>query len=374
MPNIPSDYCTATTIRRGDTEYLSFGGCNYLGLAHDPRILQAARDAIGRYGLSSSASRETTGNARPHSMLEEQLTEWCGHRAGLLVPDGYTANLAALQGLESMGIKHAVIDQRAHASLKDAAILASMRIHLFDHLNAVHASDILSGLDSSAVVMTDSVFTTDGVLAPASQLNESLRHNDWLLLDDCHGFAVLGDHGRGIADELRLQRDRLIVTTTLAKGLGCAGGIVMGNHDPIEAARNTSIAYRCTTPAAPPLVNAGLEALNILKHDDSIHIHLQRNIIHVREILNSVGIETHTLPTAIFAFTIGDLEQMQSIDAQLLQLGVILPLMEYPNGPAPIYFRLAVNASHTHEQLEHLRSALYKATQTVAVETPKIQS
>jgi len=370
MPNIPSDFCTATTIRRGDTDYLSFGGCNYLGLAHDPRVLHAAQEALGRYGLSSSASRETTGNARPHAKLEKQLTAFCGHEAGLLVPDGYTANLAALQGLEAMGIKHAVIDERAHASLKDAAILASLDIHLFDHLDADHARSIIEKLDAPAVIMTDSVFTTDGDLAPAESLNELLRDDDWLLLDDCHGFGVMGDHGRGIADELSLRRDQLIVTSTLAKGLGCAGGIVMGHRDPIEAARETSIAYICTTPAAPPLVNAGLEALNILKHDDSIHARLQRNISHVREVLNSVGIETHSLRTAIFAFTIGDLERMRSIENQLLELGVILPLMEYPNGPAPMYFRLAVNASHTPEQLEHLRSALQRATQTVAVEVP----
>ena len=220
MPNIPTDFCSATTIRRGSTDFLSFGGCNYAGLAHDPRVIKAVQEAVSEFGLSSSASRETTGNARPHAQLESLLTEFCKHQAGLLVPDGYTANLAALQGLEMMGIKHAFIDERAHASLKDAAILAKMDIHLFDHLNADHASALLNNLDAPAVILTDSVFTTDGILAPAHALHDALREHDWLLLDDCHGFAVLGDHGRGTPDELDLHTNQLIVTTTLAKGLG----------------------------------------------------------------------------------------------------------------------------------------------------------
>ncbi len=361
MPNIPSDSCTATTIRRGSTEFLSFGGCNYLGFAHHPAILEAVRKSVTLYGLSSSASRETTGNARPHAELESQLTAFCDHQAGLLVPDGYTANLAAMQGLEAMGITCALIDTRAHASLKDAATLAGMDIHLYDHLDAEHARSILHALPAPAAILTDSVFTTDGDLAPVHALNAALREHDWLVLDDCHGFAVLGDHGRGTPSELNLRSDRLIVTTTLAKGLGCAGGIVMGASTPIEAARNHSIAYRCTTPAAPPLVAAGLEALRLLQTNDQLHPTLRTNIDHVREILRSFDLPAHDLHTSIFAFTIGDESAMKRIENRLLDAKIILPLMEYPNGPAPLYFRLAVNAAHTPEQLEHLRAGLETA-------------
>lgn len=361
MPNIPSDFCTATTIRRGTREFLSFGGCNYLGLAHHPDVIEAVRSAVSEFGLSSSASRETTGNARPHAVLESRLTEFCQHEAGLLVPDGYTANLAVMQGLETLGIEHALIDARAHASLKDAAVLAKMEIHLFDHLDADHANSLLNGLKLPAAILSDSVFTTDGDLAPAQYLCDALRPDDWLVLDDCHGFAVLGDHGRGTPNELGLQSDQLIVTTTLAKGLGCAGGIVMGTTKPIETARAHSIAYRCTTPAAPPLVAAGLKSLAILQSDDTLHRNLRRNIDHIREILRSHDLPAHDIHTPIFAFTIGDQATMNRIEQSLLQSGIIVPLMEYPNGPAPIYFRLSVNASHTPEQLEQLRTALTQA-------------
>lgn len=358
MANVPTDFCNATTIGRGDRSYVSFGGCNYLGLAHHPRVIEAVREAAPVYGLSSSASRETTGNARPHALLERRITDFCAHESGLLVPDGYTANLAATQGLEQLGVKHALIDERAHASLKDAAKLAQMSVTLFDHLDAVHAAQRLSQMSGPCAVMTDSVFTTDGGLAPAQALLDVLRPDDWLVLDDCHGFGVLGRQGRGTPDELGLESEHLIVTTTLAKGLGCAGGMVMGPEMAVGASRAHSIAYRCTTPASPPLVAGGLAALDILMNDGRIHPRLRGNIDRVREILRSLGIPAHDLASAIFAFVLGDVERMQRIERDMLDAGVILPLMAYPNGPAPMYFRLTVNPEHTREQLELLREAL----------------
>lgn len=360
MPNIPTDSCDATTITREGRSYLSFGGCNYLGLAHHPRVIRAVQEAATIYGLSSSASRETTGNARPHAELESELTHFCGHESGLLVPDGYTANLAALQGLEHLGIRNALIDSRAHASLKDAARLSGMHIHIYEHLNPDHARQLIHSTNGPSVILSDSVFTTDGDLAPAMELLNTLRDDDWLLLDDCHGFAVLGEQGRGMPNAIGLHSDRLIVTTTLAKGLGCAGGIVMGSSIPVESARSQSIAYRCTTPASPALVSGGLEALRILKEDPSIHTRVQEAVGLTRAVLRAYGIETHSHASAIFAFILGDLDRMRQIEHAMYERGIILPLMDYPNGPAPMYFRMSVNASHTREQIEYFGETLHE--------------
>ncbi len=360
MPNIPTESCDATTITREGRSYLSFGGCNYLGLAHHPRVIRAVQEAATVYGLSSSASRETTGNARPHAELEAELTQFCAHESGLLVPDGYTANLAALQGLEHLDIRNALIDNRAHASLKDAARLAGMQIYPYKHLDPAHAHQLIRSIDGPCVILTDSVFTTDGDLAPAKELLALLRDEDWLLLDDCHGFAVLGEQGRGMPNAIGLRSDRLIVTTTLAKGLGCAGGIVMGPSTPIESARSHSIAYRCTTPASPALVAAGLESLHILRGDPSIHDRVAQAVSITRAVLRANGIEAHDHASAIFAFTIGDLDHMRGIEHAMYERGIILPLMDYPNGPAPMYFRMSVNASHTREQIEHFGDTLHE--------------
>lgn len=358
MPNNPPDSCTASAAQINDRTVITFGGCNYCALAHHPAVHQAVRDAIETFGLSTSASRATTGNTAPHQQLEDTLRDFCEHDAALLLPDGYTANLAAFQGLHALGIKHAVLDERAHSSIADAAKLAGMQIHRFEHIDAIDAATVIAKLVGPAVLATDSVFTTDGVIAPAHELSKALRRGDFLLLDDCHGFAVLGDQGRGTPSELSFASDQLIVTTTLAKGLGCAGGVVMGPAAPVEAAREQSTAYICTTPASPVLCAGALKAIEILRTDPHLHNQLRRNTEIVRTILRDHHIETHSTKTPIFAFTVGDASDMHELAATMLDRGILLPLMHYPNGPAPVYFRLSVTAAHTDTQLQQLDAAL----------------
>jgi 8-amino-7-oxononanoate synthase len=365
MPNPPTQSASATHVSRIDNvgncnTYLTFGGCNYLGLAHHPKVIAAAQAALTTFGLSTSASRQTTGNAQPHSDLESTLATFTGFEDALLVPDGYTANLAALQGLAAIGINHAVIDARAHASLKDAANLAQMTIHTYDHLNAAQAHQILATLDAPAVVLTDAVFTTDGDLAPLQELLENIGHHI-LLIDDCHGFTVLGDQGRGTANHFNLTHQNLMMTTTLVKGLGSAGGVVLGSPNLVAASRDHSTAYICTTPASPALAAAAKIALDLLQTQPCIHAQLLDNINSTRAMLRSHGIQTHNHPTPIFAFTLGDESEMLRIVQALLNEHIILPLMQYPNGPAPTYFRLSINASHTKAHIDQLDQALTNA-------------
>lgn len=357
----PVEASTPTTARIDGRDVVSFGGCNYLGLAQHPRVCRAAADAIARFGLSASASRETTGNTRAHQDLETELAAFCGYESGLLVPDGYIANLAALQGLAAQGFRHAVVDARAHASLRDAAGMGGMRVTPFDHLDADDAGTRLRACDGPAAVLTDSVFAADGAVAPARELLAALRPGDRLLLDDCHGFAVLGRQGRGVGDELGLPRDRVVLTTTLAKGLGCGGGIVMGSREYVATARARSTAYVCTTPTSPILASAGLEALRVLHDEPTLHARLRDNARAVRGLLRSSGIDCGDMPTPVVAFTTGDpptAEGMRALHRAALADGVLLPLVEYPGGPAPAYFRLSVSAMHTDEQIALLAGVL----------------
>lgn len=362
MPNPPSQSASATHVTRKDSAgnshtYLIFGGCNYLGLAHHPDVISAAQSALTTFGLSTSASRQTTGNAQPHSDLEGALSAFTGFADALLVPDGYTANLAALQGLAAKGITNAVIDARAHASLKDAAVLAQMTIHTYDHLDPDHAHKILNTLVEPAVVLTDAVFTTDGDLAPLAELLAGIGSHI-LLIDDCHGFTVLGRQGRGTADHFNLSHPNLMMTTTLVKGLGCAGGVVLGSLEHVGAARDHSTAFICTTPASPALAAGAMTSLKLLQTQPGIHEQLLTNINNTRSMLNSHCIKTHNHPTPIFAFTLGSEEDMLNIERSLLEQRIILPLMQYPNGPAPTYFRLSINASHTKAHIDLLDNAL----------------
>jgi 8-amino-7-oxononanoate synthase len=357
----PIDACSPTTVRLGERTLTSFGGCNYLGLAQHPRVLRAAAEAMARFGLSTSASRETTGNTRLHAELELRLAIFCGHPAALLVPDGYIANLAAMQALAASGVRSAVIDTRAHASLRDAAVMAGLTVRGFAHLDAADARRMLNADFGPAVLATDSVFAADGAIAPATDLLAALRPGDRLLLDDCHGLAVLGRQGRGLADHLRLASPALLVTTTLAKGLGCAGGVVMGDADLIDTARAHSTAYICTTPASPVLVGAAIEALAVLADEPGLHERLAANTRAVRRLLAPRFGVAPDHPVPIIAFTTGTPQEMHRLRAAADQAGLITPLVSYPGGPSPLYFRLSVSSAHTHEQITMLAHALQVA-------------
>lgn len=365
----PFDACSPTTVRLGDHTLTSFGGCNYLGLAQHPRVLRAAGEAMARYGLSTSASRETTGNTRLHADLELALAAFCGHPSVLLVPDGYIANLAAMQALAASGVRAAVIDARAHASLRDAAVMAGLAVRPFAHLDASDARRWLETDAGPAVVATDSVFAADGAIAPAADLLAALRPGDRLLLDDCHGLAVLGRQGRGLADHLGLASPALLVTTTLAKGLGCAGGVVMGQTDLVDTARVRSTAYICTTPASPVLVGAAIEALAVLEAEPALHERLAANTRTVRWMLAPrFGVDPNH-PAPIIAFTAGTPEDMRRLQTNAENAGLIAPLVSYPGGPAPVYFRLSVSAAHTPEQIDLLASTLHAAPHPTPVES-----
>ncbi len=354
----PLQASSATTARIDGREMVVFGGCDYLGLAHHPAVLGAARGAIGRFGLSASASRETTGNASVHAELESRMASFCGLEAGLLVPDGYIANLAAAQGLFARGFRHAVIDARAHASLADAARLSGLRATVYPHLDAARAGEALARCDGPAAVLTDSVFAADGARAPLEALRGCLRDDDALLIDDCHGLCVLGDRGRGAASAGGLADHRLVVTTTLAKGFGCGGGMVMGSVDVVSSLRQASTAYICTTPVSPVLAAAGLAVLGVLGQEAGLLDSLRRNAGHMAGLLRRAGLGEHDGVIPIFAFTGSDDRHMRALFDSAWSRGIWMPLVSYPGGPGARYFRLSVNAAHSPDQIDALGEVL----------------
>jgi len=358
MLSTPLDGATSTHARASGRQFVIFGGCNYLGLAQHPRVIGAAGAAAGRYGLSTSASRTTTGNTTLHEGLEADLCAHLGAEAALLLPDGYTANIAALQTL-SRTTRVAVVDERAHRSLFDAAATARVETRTYRHRDAEDAARVAGAVGSPVVIMTDGVFAADGAIAPLAELLDALPDaGSRLLVDDCHGFVVLGRDGRGTLDELAITPDdRVVVTTTLAKGLGCAGGAVLGTRPLIETARLHAGAFVCTTPTSPMLIAAAREALRVVTEEPARLGRLRANAARLSEAVAPHEI-TPDPRTPIAAFTLGDEPAMQATRATLEREGIAVPLVAYPGGPVPVYFRATVTADHTPEQLDRLALAL----------------
>lgn len=360
MPAPAFQASDATTVTLADGRVVvSFGGCNYLGLASHPAVVNAVRSALELFGLSATASRETTGNATPHEALERELADFLNVERALLVPDGYIANIAACQGLVGLDVSVALIDERGHASLADAARTAGLRIVRYDHAcheSVAHA--LRTARPSAAVVMTDGVFTADGQIAPIADLLGELGADDWLLVDDCHGLGTVGRGGRGSVAEARLDDPRVVVTSSLAKGLGGAGGIVAGSGSFVTHCHRSS-GYICTTPIAPALAEGTRAALRVLRAEPGLLDTLHANAVRLRSGLRRLGLisDTDDRATPLAAFTIGDTPTMERLASGLLHDGYRVPLIRYPGGPAEAYFRLSVNAEHTGGQIDGLLDA-----------------
>lgn len=354
----PVTSSTTTTVEIGGRTLLSFGGCDYLGLAHHAAVVGAAREALGVYGLSTTASRVTTGNTAAHDRLEQDAARLLSQPAAVVVPEGYTANLALAQAL-ARRVRMALIDERAHRSLPDAATAGGLQIVRFSHRDAADAARCLARVGPEPVaILTDGVFTADGAVAPVRELLAALRtHRDVLVVDDCHGVGVLGE-GRGTCRMLGVSDPRLVITTTLAKGLGCYGGVVAGGHETIDEVRGFATAFICTTPVPPAIAAAASAAIRILEHDRPRLAALAANARALRGAIRSLGLELADQPTPIVAFAMADEGAMEQLHLGLMEEGILAPLIRYPGGPAARFFRLTVTAEHSTAQIECLREAM----------------
>jgi len=368
MPRFPVSGATATHVTMQGREVLSFGGCNYLGLAQHPEVIAAAMRAIARFGLSTSASRETTGNTTAHDDLETALIRFLGAPACVVVPDGYTANLAVAQALAS-DHRVGLIDRRSHKSIREAVAVSGMELVEFDHLSAGSAAEQVARHATRGIALfTDGVFTADGAIAPLPDLLATLpARGATLVVDDCHGFCVMGARGAGTVSHFGLADPRIVITTTLAKGLGCHGGVVAGAPWVAERVRTRASAYICTTPTSPAIVAAAAEAVGVVLREPHRLTRLRENAQRLSSGLMRLGVEIVRTPAPINAFVLSSADRMLQVHTDLLAEGILAPLISYPGGPASTYFRLSVTCEHRPEKIDRLLAALGARLYTAAV-------
>lgn len=363
MPRLHVESSTATSLVLDGRELLAFAGCNYLGFAQHPKVIAAAAAGLAQFGISTTASRETTGNTTIHDLLEVDLALFTRQEAAILLAEGYTANFAVAQGLcATHGI--ALVDAKAHRSIRNAATAAGMQVMEYEHLNPASAAWLARQYaDQGVAIFTDGIFAADGAIAPLDGLLKILPANrGTLVVDDCHGFCVMGDGGRGLIDHAKLDDPRVCMTTTLAKGLGCYGGAVIGRRSLVDTVRQHSDVYRRSTPVPTPIAMGARAALALLRDEPTLVETLRSNTARCRQVLTRCGLRVHDDPVPVFTFVLdGDVSRMERVHDRLLALGIYAPLIEYPGGPSPRYFRLTVTASHTPAQIDRLGDELHAA-------------
>jgi 8-amino-7-oxononanoate synthase len=343
-------------------ELLHFGGNDYLGLAGDPRVVAAAQLGAARYGVGAGAAHLVSGHFAAHDALERELALWaapCADARALLFSAGYMANLAIVSALCGRG--DAVFGDRLnHACLNDAAILSRAHFVRYRHRDLGALGDRLAESRAARkLICTDAVFSMDGSLAPLPGLLDlAERYDAWLVIDDAHGFGVLGN-GRGAAAHFGLASARIVYMGTLGKAAGVGGAFVAAHRTVIEQLLQTARSYVYTT-ASPPLLACALqESLALIRGEPQRREHLQALIARWRA--GAVALPWPLMPseTAIQPLQVGSNAAALALSEALWQRGLWVPAIRPPTVPrGTARLRITLSAAHSHADVERLLHAL----------------
>ncbi|HAS50788.1 MAG TPA: 8-amino-7-oxononanoate synthase [Gammaproteobacteria bacterium] len=342
-------------------ELISFCSNDYLGLANDPAVVEAARAGATTWGIGGGASHLVSGHLAPHEALEERLAAFTGFARALLFSTGYMANLGIVPALVGRG-DAIFADKLNHASLIDAVQLSRAESYRYAHGDlAVLERQLSVSSASRKLILADAVFSMDGDLAPLPELLElAERFDAWLVVDDAHGFGVLGPHGQGSLAHFGLPPSpRLILMGTLGKASGVSGAFVAGDHRVIEWLMQRARPYIFTTASSPVIAAALLTSLEIIAASDERRAHLQGLIAQLRDGLT--GLPWRLLPslTAIQPLIIGENQAALALAEQLLTRGLWVPAIRPPTVPTgTARLRISLSAAHTVQQVDALLAAL----------------
>jgi len=341
---------------------VNFCSNDYLGLAADPRVAQAARRALDECGTGSGASALVSGYNREHRLLEEALAQFLQRPRALLFGSGWAANLGVLRALLGRG-DTLIADELNHASLIDGGRLSGARYVRAGHADAAAVEAALreAPRDGLRLVATDGVFSMDGDVADLPQLEAACRaHDAALMVDDAHGFGVLGASGRGAVESLGATPD--IHVATLGKALGVAGAFVAGSEDLVEYLVQRARSWVFSTAPPPALAAAARCALGILQAEPERRARLFANIRRFREGAAQRGIPLgprSAIDTPIQPLILGEERRALALSAGLLQRGYWVTAIRPPTVPAgTARLRITLSAAHTEAQVDGLCDAL----------------
>ena len=330
---------------------------DYLGLSQHPEVIEGGVAALRTWGSGSTGSRLVTGNTELHEEFESELADFVGAEAALVFSSGYTANLGAVVCLSGPG-SLVVSDAASHASLVDACRLSRARIVVTPHRNVDAVEAALAARDEErALVVTDSVFSTDGALAPLRRLHEVCRaHGALLLVDEAHGLGVRGTGGRGLVHELGLAgAPDVVLTTTLSKALGSQGGAVLGSVAVRDHLVDSARPFIFDTGLAPAAVGAALAALRVLGKEPW---RPQAVLAHART-LATICDAPETPESAVVSVILGDPDTAVAAATACLQAGVRVGCFRPPTVAAGTSrLRLTARASLTDEEIDLARAVL----------------
>ncbi len=350
---------------------LNFCSNNYLGLANHPRIVQAARESMEKYGVGPAAVRTIAGTMDLHLKLEQRLAAFKGVESAITFQSGFTANLGTIPAL--VGKDDAIFsDELNHASIIDGARLSGAKIIRFAHCDPADLEKQLKEQRASyprAMVITDGVFSMDGDVAPLDKIYEVTQQYDALLMvDDAHGEGVLGKGGRGIVDHYGLHGKVEVEIGTLSKAFGVVGGVVAGNPLVVEWLRQRGRPFLFSSAMTVPDVAACLAAVDILESSTELVDKLWDNARYFKAEMKQLGFDTGKSTTPITPVMLGEAPLAQQFSRELFEQGVFAMSIGFPTVPrGKARIRVMISASHEKSDLDKGLEAFAKVGRKLGV-------
>src|SRR5260370_14714253 len=347
---------------------INFSSNDYLGLANDSRLREAAIAAIGEFGVGAGASRLVSGTQSPHLRLESALASWKGTEAALCFSSGSAAALGTIPALVASN-DIIVLDKLCHASLIDGAKLSGAILRVFPHNHLGKLENHLEWAqrqhaDKRVLILTESVFSMDGDRAPLRELIELKKHFSALLfLDEAHAVGVIGPNGRGLAAAENLDRDVDVQMGTLSKAVGASGGYICGSRSLIDWLLNRARSFVYSTAPPPGIVAAALAAVNFLISPEGQQRRrlLWERIALMHELLPRGGLNKKATDavSAIFPWIVGDEQAAIDLASGLQSEGFLVPAIRYPTvAKGSARLRITVTSAHEDAQIRSLCQAV----------------
>jgi 8-amino-7-oxononanoate synthase len=347
----------------GGRVYVQFCSNNYLGLAGDPEVIEAARQATQKWGTGAGASRLVAGSLAIHQELESALAGFKGTEAALLFPSGFMANLAVLTTFA--GERDLIVcDKLNHASLLDAARFSGGTVRTFPHRNSQRARELLARdtpvSDGRRFLVSDTVFSMDGDVALLPELHNAARESGALLMvDDAHGTGILGERGAGLAELQQAEGGVDVTIGTRSKALGSLGGFVAGPRAAIDTLINEARAFIYTTALPAACAAAALAALKIIVREPERRVRVRAVADRVRRELVGQGYDCGDSATPIIPVIMGSSTKALVASTFLRKRGLFVPAIRPPTvAPNGSRLRISLMATHSDSQIDKLLDAL----------------
>ncbi len=347
---------------------LTFCSNDYLGLANHPKVIKAFKQAADKYGVGSGAAHLINGHSIEHQKLEEELADFTGRERVLLFSTGYMANMGVVNAIMERG-DAIFADRLNHASLIDASLLSKAKLQRYAHnnMNAL-IKRFTTTSSENTLILSDGVFSMDGDCAPVNELATLAEKNKaWLMIDDAHGFGILGKNGAGLLEQQNLSQQQVpILMATLGKAFGTAGAFIAGSDDLIEYLIQTARTYIYTTAMPPAIAAATRASLKLVQQEQWRREKLDSLILQFKQGAKQLGLELMPSDTPIQPILVGESKKAISISGKLQQQGLLVTAIRPPTvEKGTSRLRVTFSTSHNESDIKLLLDKLSSAFKSI---------